>query len=227
MRFSIRDVLWLMVAVGLAVGWCVEHRTTSRSLEACRSELSDAQSSAEFFLQSSHQNRRDVDALKAVIGCDRSGKHAGEELVWNKTESALAVDVEIPLGSKGSLITWDGKRRPPDGKIPEQYKPAYNCLGAVVVSARGHIPIRTGLMTIRDSPPKGLPGNKECVVRGASEGMAQIILPELFRSLLGPGQHCVAIYGGRRDDTTTFAAQQDQLDTEWQFFSVSRLTIVP
>ena len=29
-RFSIRDVLWLTVVVGLAVGWWLDHRRTER-----------------------------------------------------------------------------------------------------------------------------------------------------------------------------------------------------
>lgn len=29
-RFTIRDVLWLMVVVAVTVGWCVEHRSARR-----------------------------------------------------------------------------------------------------------------------------------------------------------------------------------------------------
>jgi hypothetical protein len=31
-RFTIRDVLWLTVLVALAVGWCLDHQTTSTAL---------------------------------------------------------------------------------------------------------------------------------------------------------------------------------------------------
>jgi hypothetical protein len=31
-RFTIRDVLWLMVVVGLAIGWWVDHRATDSRL---------------------------------------------------------------------------------------------------------------------------------------------------------------------------------------------------
>jgi len=31
-RFSIRDVLWLMVVVGLAIGWLMDHRDSSYRL---------------------------------------------------------------------------------------------------------------------------------------------------------------------------------------------------
>lgn len=44
MRFTIRDLLWLMVVVGLGVGWCVEHSaSTQRSAqwEAEREKLSN------------------------------------------------------------------------------------------------------------------------------------------------------------------------------------------
>ena len=30
-KFSIRDVLWLMLTVGLAVGWLVDHRTLNHN----------------------------------------------------------------------------------------------------------------------------------------------------------------------------------------------------
>ena len=33
-RFTIRDVLWLTVVVGLAVGWYLEHRDQQAKLEA-------------------------------------------------------------------------------------------------------------------------------------------------------------------------------------------------
>ena len=38
-RFTIRDVLWLTVVVGLAVGWFVEHRATERRFAAQEAKL--------------------------------------------------------------------------------------------------------------------------------------------------------------------------------------------
>jgi hypothetical protein len=35
-RFSIRDVLWLTVVVGLAVGWWVEHRANFKTISRLR-----------------------------------------------------------------------------------------------------------------------------------------------------------------------------------------------
>jgi hypothetical protein len=34
MRFTIRDLLWLMVVVGLATGWWADHRLTHGELQA-------------------------------------------------------------------------------------------------------------------------------------------------------------------------------------------------
>jgi hypothetical protein len=34
MRFTLRDLLWLMVVVGLTVGWCLDHREHERSVES-------------------------------------------------------------------------------------------------------------------------------------------------------------------------------------------------
>jgi len=36
MRFTIRDVLWLMVVVALALGWWLDHRKAQRRFQAIR-----------------------------------------------------------------------------------------------------------------------------------------------------------------------------------------------
>jgi hypothetical protein len=40
-RFTIRDVLLVMVIVGLAVGWWVDHQRQDRTIEAIRGWWSD------------------------------------------------------------------------------------------------------------------------------------------------------------------------------------------
>jgi hypothetical protein len=37
-RFTIRDVLWLMVVVTMGVGWCVEHQEQRGALDAMRAD---------------------------------------------------------------------------------------------------------------------------------------------------------------------------------------------
>jgi hypothetical protein len=36
LRFTIRDVLWLTVVVGLAVGWWLDHRSLDRQMKLQR-----------------------------------------------------------------------------------------------------------------------------------------------------------------------------------------------
>ena len=38
-RFTIRDVLWLMVVVGLGVGWWLDHRGLGRELEQAEADM--------------------------------------------------------------------------------------------------------------------------------------------------------------------------------------------
>jgi hypothetical protein len=72
-RFTIRDVLWLMMVVGLSVGWWLDHSATYKLAESYRSELWTAKSNAEMHLQAIHQNRRDAEAVQEVIRCEQSG----------------------------------------------------------------------------------------------------------------------------------------------------------
>jgi hypothetical protein len=46
-RFTIRDVLWLMVTVGLSLGWWINHRRANE-LESDNSSLREALDSAGF-----------------------------------------------------------------------------------------------------------------------------------------------------------------------------------
>jgi len=178
-----------MVVVGMAVGWWVDHSATYKLAEAYRSELETAKTGEQVFLQGSRNRRRDLEALKAVMRYEHSGKSAAaeEELIWSKSETKLAFDFDIPLADKkGMKFAWDGRPRPADGEIPSYLKPAFNCLGVVLVSDRGHIPIRIGLMTIHGSIPRNLAGSRACAIRDATPNdTARIILPDLLRSILG------------------------------------------
>ena len=54
MRFSIRDVLWLTVVVGLAVGWWLDRKSTQRLLiekSATVAQLSRELEERDFFLE--------------------------------------------------------------------------------------------------------------------------------------------------------------------------------
>jgi hypothetical protein len=233
-HFTIRDLLWLMMVVGLAVGWWVDHRATYKLAEHYRSELSSADIGRAVFLQASQQERLHAEVLRELMRNKHSNESAfaGEELIWNQSEAKLTFEVDIPLAyDNGLKAAWDRKWRPADGEIPAGLKPAFNCLGVVLVNDRGHIPITTGLMTIRDSIPSSLPGSAACAVYSAtSKDKSRIILPDLYRSSLllnDSGQYYLAVYGGWRDDTTTFAAESEQLDVRWEFFDVRRLSIVP
>jgi len=61
-HFTIRDVLWLKVVVGLAVGWAVEHRSTERRFAAQEAKLA-AQETA---------HKKDMAALKSGLNSVRN-----------------------------------------------------------------------------------------------------------------------------------------------------------
>jgi hypothetical protein len=55
--FTIRDVLWLTVVMGLAVGWFVEHRATERRFAAQAARIAAQEAT----------HKKDLAELKTVL----------------------------------------------------------------------------------------------------------------------------------------------------------------
>jgi hypothetical protein len=71
LRFTIRDVLWLMVVIGLAEGWWLDHRRVELETARC-ALIMDRYRSAEWEL---HQREESLKARER----DAAGKSKAEE----------------------------------------------------------------------------------------------------------------------------------------------------
>jgi hypothetical protein len=233
-RFSLRDILWLTTVIALATGWLLAHRASFKSAEAARSQLWDAQHSAEFFLEGSQENRCRAEALKAVLEYERTATDAKsvDRLVWSRSAGPLAFDFDIYLTDQEERI-WV---KPQDAVTCDDgmfidgmlLKPTVNCVGLVLVHSRGHIAESTGLMNILPSPPTGwVAPTANAIHVNNSKTRVRLTLPERMRDFLGAGRHHIAIYGGWRKDPTSSSASSEKLDTNWTFFLVRPLSIAP
>jgi hypothetical protein len=69
-RFTIRDVLWLTVVVGLAVGWLLDRRILASKLSSLEAEKSRAEAAA-------LGTYNEYDKVMRII------KESGQALIWH------------------------------------------------------------------------------------------------------------------------------------------------
>ena len=99
-RFTIRDVLWLTVVVGLSLRWLAEHRTTKQRLGECYSELRGSEVDKElmerFLLDFPHDNSK-IEYAKEMArdwrnfrrGENQSAPREDRSNVWRKGNARL------------------------------------------------------------------------------------------------------------------------------------------
>jgi hypothetical protein len=78
-RFTIRDVLLVMVIVGLAAGWCIDRRRQARELKSANAEIGNL--------------RRSNEAIMAGPDWALYDKLLGE--VWNRSEEIRKREREL------------------------------------------------------------------------------------------------------------------------------------